>query len=74
MLLDNQKYIHRLAYVDELSNLPNRLCLLESMEKYLQRPGGKFALLFLDSDNFKYINDTLGHKSGDVLIQKASKR
>lgn len=66
--------MHRLAYVDELSNLPNRVCLLESMEKYLQCSGGKAALLFVDTDNFKYINDTLGHKSGDVLIQKASKR
>ncbi|WP_052404123.1 EAL domain-containing protein [Paenibacillus sp. FSL H7-0737] len=74
MLLDNQKHMHRLAYVDALSNLPNRLCLLETMEKYLKHPGGKFALLFLDSDNFKYINDTLGHKSGDVLIRKASER
>ncbi|WP_339317852.1 EAL domain-containing protein [Paenibacillus sp. FSL R10-2734] len=74
MLLENQKHMHRLAYVDELSNLPNRLCLLETMEKYLQRPDGKFALLFLDTDNFKYINDTLGHKSGDVLIRKASER
>jgi diguanylate cyclase (GGDEF)-like protein/PAS domain S-box-containing protein len=74
MLLDNQKHMHRLAYVDALSNLPNRLCLLESMENYLRRPGRKFALLFLDSDNFKYINDTLGHKSGDVLIRKASER
>lgn len=74
MLLDNQKHMHRLAYVDALSNLPNRLCLLETMEKYLKHPEGKFALLFLDSDNFKYINDTLGHKSGDVLIRKASER
>lgn len=74
MLLENQKHMHRLAYVDELSNLPNRVCLLESMEKYLQRPGGKAALLFVDTDNFKYINDTLGHKSGDVLIRKASER
>ncbi|MNB87774.1 Phytochrome-like protein cph2 [compost metagenome] len=74
MLVENQKHMHRLAYVDELSNLPNRVCLLESMEKYLQCSGGKAALLFVDTDNFKYINDTLGHKSGDVLIQKASER
>ncbi|WP_313638998.1 EAL domain-containing protein [Paenibacillus sp.] len=74
MLLENQKHMHRLAYVDELSNLPNRLCLLETMEKYIQRPVGKAALLFIDSDNFKYINDSLGHKSGDVLIRKVSER
>ncbi|ASA25286.1 EAL domain-containing protein [Paenibacillus donghaensis] len=74
VLLENQKNIHRLAYVDSLSNLPNRLSLLETMENYLQRPEGKAALLFVDTDNFKYINDTLGHKSGDILIRKASER
>lgn len=74
VLLENQKNIHRLAYVDSLSNLPNRLSLLESIEKYLQCPGAKAALLFVDTDNFKYINDTLGHKSGDVLIRKVSER
>lgn len=74
MLLENQKNMHRLAYVDSLSNLPNRICLLETMENYFRRPGGKAALLFVDTDNFKYINDTLGHKSGDILIRKASER
>lgn len=74
MLLENQKNMHRLAYVDSLSNLPNRICLLETMENYFRRPGGRAALLFVDTDNFKYINDTLGHKSGDILIRKASER
>ncbi|MBW4085649.1 EAL domain-containing protein [Paenibacillus sp. S150] len=74
MLLENQKNMHRLAYVDSLSNLPNRVFLLEAMESYFQRPGGKAALLFVDTDNFKYINDTLGHKSGDILIRQASER
>lgn len=74
MLLENQKNMHRLAYMDSLSNLPNRVSLLETMENYFRRPGGKAALLFVDTDNFKYINDTLGHKSGDILIRKASER
>ncbi|WP_310831112.1 EAL domain-containing protein [Paenibacillus pedocola] len=74
MLLENQKNIHRLAYMDSLSNLPNRISLLETMEKYFRRPGSTAALLFVDTDNFKYINDTLGHKSGDILIRKASER
>lgn len=74
MLLENQKNMHRLAYVDSLSNLPNRLSLLETMEKYFRTPGGRAALLFVDTDNFKYINDTLGHKSGDILIRQASER
>ncbi|WP_342563955.1 EAL domain-containing protein [Paenibacillus sp. FSL R7-0345] len=74
MLLENQKNMHRLAYMDSLSNLPNRVSLLEAMENYFRRPGGKAALMFVDTDNFKYINDTLGHKSGDILIRKASER
>ena len=74
MLLENQKNMHRLAYIDSLSNLPNRISLLETMENYFRRPGSKAALLFVDTDNFKYINDTLGHKSGDILIRKASER
>ncbi|WP_341346452.1 EAL domain-containing protein [Paenibacillus sp. FSL H3-0469] len=74
MLLENQKNMHRLAYMDSLSNLPNRLSLLETMESYFRRTGGSAALLFVDMDNFKYINDTLGHKSGDILIRKASER
>ncbi|WP_379158069.1 EAL domain-containing protein [Paenibacillus sp. sgz5001063] len=74
MLLENQKNMHRLAYMDSLSNLPNRILLLETMERYFQRPEGKAALLFVDTDNFKYINDTLGHKSGDILIRQASER
>lgn len=41
MLLENQKNMHRLAYVDSLSNLPNRICLLETMENYFRRPGGE---------------------------------
>ncbi|WNS41870.1 EAL domain-containing protein [Paenibacillus sp. MMS20-IR301] len=73
-LVENQKNMHRLAYVDSLSNLPNRISLLETMENYFRHPGGKAALLFVDTDNFKYINDTLGHKSGDILIRKASER
>ncbi|QQZ62965.1 EAL domain-containing protein [Paenibacillus sonchi] len=60
--------------MDSLSSLPNRILLLDTMESYFHRPGGKAALLFVDTDNFKYINDTLGHKSGDILIRQASER
>lgn len=74
LLLDSQKNMHRLAYIDSLSGLPNRVCLLEEMERYFGKPGGSAALLFIDTDNFKYINDTLGHKFGDLLIRKASER
>lgn len=74
LLLENQNKMHHLAYFDSLSNLPNRLYLLETMEMYFNTSGGQAALLFVDTDNFKYINDTLGHKFGDILIRKASER
>ncbi|WP_025691792.1 EAL domain-containing protein [Paenibacillus zanthoxyli] len=73
-LLENQRKMHHLAYFDSLSHLPNRLCLLETMEKYFQLPGRSAALLFVDTDNFKYINDTMGHKFGDILIRQVSER
>ncbi|RQW10934.1 EAL domain-containing protein [Paenibacillus rhizophilus] len=73
-LLENQKKMHHLAYYDSLSHLPNRLCLLETMEEYFQLPGGSAALLFVDTDNFKYINDTMGHKFGDILIRQVSEK
>ncbi|MDT3428211.1 diguanylate cyclase (GGDEF)-like protein/PAS domain S-box-containing protein [Paenibacillus forsythiae] len=73
-LLENQRKMHHLAYFDSLSHLPNRLCLLETMEEYFDLPGGRAALLFVDTDNFKYINDTMGHKFGDILIRQVSER
>lgn len=73
-LLENQKKMHQLAYFDSLSHLPNRVSLLESMESYFHMPEGRAALFFVDTDNFKYINDTLGHKFGDILIREVSGR
>lgn len=74
ILLENQKEMHHLAYFDSLSHLPNRPYLLDAMEKYFLFPGGNAALLFVDTDNFKYINDTMGHKFGDILIRQMSER
>ncbi len=64
-----------LALHDVLTGLPNRRSLLEDSQKLLSNNSGKkLALLFIDMDNFKYINDTLGHEFGDELINKASQR
>ncbi|MCL6459246.1 MAG: EAL domain-containing protein, partial [Gorillibacterium sp.] len=71
---ENQEKLRYLAYYDSLSKLPNRLSLLETMETFLVQSDGKAALIFVDMDNFKYINDTLGHKFGDSLIYETSKR
>jgi predicted signal transduction protein with EAL and GGDEF domain/DNA-binding response OmpR family regulator len=72
-----EKHIHQLAYYDTLTGLPNRVHFLQQLDKALrgaqrQRRGG--ALLFLDLDNFKKINDTLGHHHGDLLLQAVAQR
>ncbi|HEU4458011.1 MAG TPA: EAL domain-containing protein [Methylibium sp.] len=71
------KRIEELAYTDALTGLPNRVMLAERLEFALamsQRHETPFALLFLDLDRFKQINDSLGHVSGDrVLVEVASR-
>ncbi len=72
-----QKEIHDLAYYDLVTGLPNRAQLRESLIhqlKMAERTNGKFALLFLDLDHFKQVNDTLGHDAGDDLLQQVSNR
>ena len=69
--------ISYLAYHDHLTGLPNRLMFNEYLTHALahaQRTGGMLALLFLDVDNFKRINDTLGHQAGDALLKEFSTR
>ena len=59
--------IEHLALHDALTDLPNRHCLQRRLEDALQE-GGVGALLFLDVDHFKYVNDNFGHRTGDQLI------
>ena len=69
--------IHRLAFYDALTGLPNRRLLQEQLKKTLQlnnRHRARGALLFIDLDNFKTLNDTLGHDVGDVLLQQVAGR
>ncbi len=69
-----EKYTY-LALHDVLTDLPNRRSLFEDANRILSKNGQeKAALLFIDMDNFKYINDTMGHEFGDVLIKAASDR
>lgn len=64
-----------LAYYDMLTGLPNKLSLYENLNKNaFLLPKDKIALLFIDMDNFKYINDTMGHAFGDQLIIKVGER
>jgi diguanylate cyclase (GGDEF)-like protein len=72
-----EEHIHRLAYFDSLTGLPNRVLFLQQLDKTLQlaqRHDRHGALLFLDLDNFKRVNDTLGHNSGDMLLQGVAER
>lgn len=65
------------ARFDQLTGLPNRLNMLErlrSMRKDAERKGQSLAVLFLDLDDFKKVNDTLGHEFGDKLLMKAAQR
>ncbi|HWP41236.1 MAG TPA: EAL domain-containing protein, partial [Tepidisphaeraceae bacterium] len=63
---------------DRLTSLPNRAMLLDRLEKCIQRqktePGFQFAVLFLDLDDFKVVNDSLGHEAGDTLLMEVSRR
>ena len=72
-----EKRVHQLAYIDSLTGRPNRTKLNEHMDALFSdtsRKDKQFALLFLDLDNFKLVNDTLGHEAGDLLLKYVSER
>ncbi len=72
-----ERQIHRLAYYDSLTALPNRRLFHSLFEKALsaaQRKGSHGALLFLDLDRFKHVNDSFGHTQADLLLQEVSHR
>ncbi|MFZ5524071.1 MAG: sensor domain-containing protein [Pseudomonadota bacterium] len=72
-----EEEINHLAYFDPLTHLPNRRLLLDRLKQALAssaRSGREGALLFIDLDNFKILNDTLGHDTGDLLLQQVAQR
>jgi len=72
-----EEKIYNLAYYDELTELPNREFFSQSLERTIgiaKRDGQKFAVLFVDLDRFKRINDTLGHTIGDELLKDVADR
>lgn len=73
----DEEAMHRLAYHDGLTKLPNRTMLFENMKQSLarvQRRGATLTILFIDLDRFKQINDTLGHDAGDALLREIAAR
>jgi len=76
-LKQNEERIRSLAYYDPLTNLPNRRLFHDRLSvaiAHAHRQGSKLAILFVDLDRFKRINDSLGHAAGDVLLQEVTSR
>ena len=74
-LQNSQEQIRQLAYHDFLTGLPNRVMFSDFLNRSLaraQRHGEMVALIFIDLDNFKRINDTLGHSFGDLLLKEVA--
>ena len=72
-----QQRLRALAFYDPLTGLPNRQLFNDSLQQALvqaDRCGGQLAVMILDLDNFKLINDTLGHVAGDELLRETAKR
>lgn len=74
---DAERKILHLAYHDSLTGLPNRMLFMDRIDHAIsraQRENGQFALLFIDIDHFKVINDSMGHAAGDQLLNIISQR
>lgn len=73
----SQERLAQMASHDELTGLPNRTAINEATEKAIEtarRTGDSFAMLVMDLDGFKHVNDTLGHSAGDQLLKEISSR
>lgn len=76
-LKESQKKLIHVAHHDALTNLPNRVLFTQRLERSIQRAdrnGNKIALLFIDLNRFKQVNDSLGHEVGDFLLKEVAER
>ncbi|AOK61613.1 EAL domain-containing protein [Burkholderia ubonensis] len=72
-----EELLHNRANYDTLTKLPNRLLMMDRIAEAVakaQRENGRVAVAFVDLDRFKFINDSLGHDAGDVLLQEIARR
>jgi diguanylate cyclase (GGDEF)-like protein/PAS domain S-box-containing protein len=77
LVKQNEERLHKLAHFDALTELPNRLLFVDRLQQAIlqaRRAEGLVGLLYLDLDRFKLVNDTLGHRAGDQLLQEAARR
>ncbi|MBB0026254.1 bifunctional diguanylate cyclase/phosphodiesterase [Ralstonia pickettii] len=75
-VLQAEAHLDYLAHIDSVTELPNRHAFNERLQVSLKRAGqtGAVGLLLLDLDNFKVVNDTLGHNNGDRLLRQVARR
>jgi len=75
-LLGREREMSQLVQYDLLTGLPNRYATLQRLRHEVAQPGnlGRLAILFIDLDNFKTVNDTLGHNAGDIVLQMSAAR
>lgn len=72
---DREQSIESLAYYDQLTKLPNRNAFMKAVaDRIEQQSSHSFAIIILNLDRFKEVNDTIGHKSGDFLLQCIARR
>ncbi|MEI7614443.1 MAG: sensor domain-containing diguanylate cyclase [Betaproteobacteria bacterium] len=73
----SENFVHHLAHHDVLTDLPNRILLNDRLRQAIalaRRDRGKLAVLFIDLDRLKQVNDTLGHDVGDLLLKEVAQR
>ncbi len=73
LLRKSEERLHKMAYHDSVTGLPNRLWLEEKITGIIENSPSNFAVLFIDLDNFKNINDSFGHFFGDAVLNEIGK-